>query len=216
MIRSITGMSGTKDDADSTSLSLSDSDDLVQKKRIKEILNLRHSYITARHEMQSSVRTGKLSNADGAELLKSRLDSFLLDIRPIILQSEHSNLWTTDHIGTIELQQRRTTTGGHCGAEVMVTADEIDINGLSQLLKINATFDRKWRRVHKHHGDRFSDRVGEVVDQSGLPDHTAVIDYRVFDEAFTKANDVLADLGLDVGLNENTDEAVDFDYSDLI
>nr|WP_159373852.1 hypothetical protein [Haloquadratum walsbyi]SPC48771.1 uncharacterized protein R5 [Haloquadratum walsbyi] len=208
-------MSGTKDDADSTSLSLSDDDDVVQKKRVKEILNLRHSYITARHEIRSSVRTGNLSDADGAELLKSRLDAFLLDIRPIILQSQHSSLWTTDHIGTIELQQRRTTIGGHSGAEVMVQADEIDIHGLSQLLKINATFDRKWRRVHKNHG-RFNDRVGEVVDQDGLQHPTAVIDYRVFDEAFTKANDILADIGLDVGLNENTDEAVDFDYSDLI
>lgn len=208
-------MSGTKDDADSTSLSLTDDDNVVQKKRIKEILNLRHGYITARHEIRSSVRTGNLSNADGAELLKSRLDSFLLDIRPIILRSEHASLWTTDHIGTIELQQRRTTMGGRGGPEVMVTADEIDIHGLSQLLKINATFDRKWRRVQKNHG-RFSDRVGEVVDQDGLQHPTAVIDSRIFDEAFTKANDVLADLGLDVGLNENDDEAVDFDYSDLI
>ncbi|CCC41970.1 hypothetical protein [Haloquadratum walsbyi] len=208
-------MSGTKDDADSTSLSLTDDDNVVQKKRIKEILNLRHGYITARHEIRSSVRTGNLSNADGAELLKSRLDSFLLDIRPIILRSEHASLWTTDHIGTIELQQRRTTMGGRGGPEVMVQGDEIDINGLGQLLKINATFDRKWRRVQKNHG-RFSDRVGEVVDQDGLQHPTAVIDSRIFDEAFTKANDVLADLGLDVGLNENDDEAVDFDYSDLI
>ena len=208
-------MSDTKDTTDSTGLSLTDDDDVVQTKRIKEILNLRHDYITARHEVRSSVRTADLSNADGAELLKSYLDSFLLDIRPIILQSEHADLWHTEHIATVELQQHRTTTGGHSGASVMVPADEIDIHGLGQLLKLNATFQRKWRRIHKHHG-RFDDQVGEGVDQDNLPTHTEVIDHRVMDEAFTKANDILASLGLDIGLQEDTTDVAEYDYSDLI
>jgi|APHM01.1.fsa_nt_gi hypothetical protein len=64
-------MSGTKDTTDDTDLSLDE--DIVQTKQIKEILSLRHAYIERRNEVQSAVRTGELTGADGAELLKGKV-----------------------------------------------------------------------------------------------------------------------------------------------
>jgi hypothetical protein len=210
-------MSGTKNTTDGTdALSLKDDDGAVQTQRIKEILNLRNEYITARNEVRSAVRTADLDQADGAELLKATLDSFLLDVRPIILQSDHADLWTNQFIATVELQSRKTTTGGHSGTTVAIPDDEIDIHGLQQLVKLNAAFDRKWRKVHAHHGPGFDDRMGDIVSQDNLPVHTAIIDHRVLDEAFTKTNDVLADLGLDIGLSDNANDIAEFDYSDLL
>jgi hypothetical protein len=183
------------------SVEIEDTNGTIEQHRIKEILDLRSDYIVTRNEVQASMRTGSLKNKNGAELIKAQLDSFLLGVRPIILQSEHADVWRTEHIATVELDEARARTKGHNNVPCIVESDEIEIRGLGQLLKINATFNRKWRKLITHRG-RFKNRVGDVVHDEGLPDHTEVIDIRVFDEAFTAAEDVLTELGFEMKLED--------------
>jgi hypothetical protein len=180
-----------------------DTDNTIESTRIKEILDLRSDYVIKRSEVRQSIRTGSIDNASGAEILKAVLDSFLLDIRTVILQSEYASVWTNEQIATIELPQRKSEAAGH-GSQPskIITADEIPLSGLSDLLKVNATVDRQWRRLVTHYG-RFDDTAGEVlVDE---PVHTDVVSPSTFDAGFMRANDVLAELGLEMQL-EDIDE----------
>jgi hypothetical protein len=183
------------------SVQIEDNDGTIEQHRIKEILDLRSDYITTRNEVRSAMRTGSLKDENGVELIKAALDSFLLGVRPVILQSEHADVWHNEHIATVKLNEARAQTKGHNNVPCIVEADEIDIHGLGQLLKINATFNRQWRKLITHHG-RFKDRVGDVMHDKSLPEHTEVIDFRVFDEGFTTAEDVLTQLGFEMQLED--------------
>lgn len=180
-----------------------DTDDTIESTRIKEILDLRSDYVIKRSEVRQSIRTGSIDNASGAEILKAVLDSFLLDIRTVILQSEYASVWTDEQIATIELPQRKEEAPGH-GSQPskIITADEIPLSGLSDLLKVNATIDRQWRRLVTHYG-RFDDTAGEVLTDE--PVHTDVVSPSTFDAGFMRANDVLCELGLEMQL-EDIDE----------
>jgi hypothetical protein len=194
-------MSGTKNTADSTTVQVEDTDGTIAQHRIKEVLDLRSQYITTRNEVRASTRTGSLDQADGAELIKASLDSFLLGVRPIILQSEHADVWTDRHIATVKLDESRAKTKGRNGTLCIVQSDEIDIHGLSQLLKINATFTRQWRELTENRG-RFKNHVGDIVHDNSLPEHTEIIDFRTFDEGFTLAEDVITQLGFEMNLED--------------
>lgn len=183
------------------SVQIEDNDGTIEQHRIKEILDLRSRYVTTRNEVQASMRTGSLTNEDGAELIKAALDSFLLGVRPIILQSEHADVWHNEHIATVELTEARAQTDGHNNVPCIIQSDEMEIHGLGQLLKINATFDRKWRKLITHHG-RFKDRVGDVMHNKSLPEHTEIINVNVFDEGFTTAEDALTQLGFEMTLED--------------
>jgi hypothetical protein len=183
------------------SVQVEDTDGTIAQHRIKEILDLRSQYITTRNEVRASTRTGSLDNSDGAELIKASLDSFLLGVRPIILQSDFDTVWTDKHIATVELNEARAKTDGRDGTLCIVESDNIDIHGLGQLLKINATFNRQWRELTTHRG-RFKDHVGDVIHDDSLPTHTEVIDFRTFDEGFTTAEDVLTELGFEMQLED--------------
>jgi hypothetical protein len=183
------------------SVQVEDTDGTIAQHRIKEILDLRSQYITTRNEVRASTRTGSLDNSDGAELIKASLDSFLLGVRPIILQSDFDTVWTDKHIATVELNEARAKTDGRDGTLCIVESDNIDIHGLGQLLKINATFTRQWRELTTHRG-RFKDHVGDVIHDDSLPTHTEIIDFRTFDEGFTTAEDVLTELGFEMQLED--------------
>jgi len=183
------------------SVQIEDNDNTIEQHRIKEILDLRSQYITTRNEVRASTRTESLSQADGAELIKASLDSFLLGVRPIILQSKYSDVWTDKHIATVKLDKSRSKTEGRNGTPCIIQSDEIDIHGLSQLLKINATFTRQWRELTENRG-RFKDHVGDVIHDDTLPEHTEIIDFRTFDEGFTVAEDVLTELGFEMNLED--------------
>lgn len=201
---------------DAATVELADDSEAVERTRIKQILEHRANYINTRSEARTLEETGRMRHRSAVESIKSKLDSFLLDIRPVVLDSEHADVWHSAHVATVELPEhttRRTNTPPP-HTDCIIPEERIEIHGLSDLLALDVTRKRQYhikRSKQRTRPDERSYRLGDAIDEY----EASVVDVDVLDTGFSRANDVLSQVGLDLGLSD-ADEIADFDYSDLI
>jgi len=216
------------DKNDKNRLSLDDDDDAVKRQRIKEILKYRSEYIKTRADIEANRKTGELENVYAMSQLKAVLDSFLLDIRPVILQSGFEDVWFDERVYELTIEERKQTDMGMLSQSGRVLPRiEIDITGLVEVVNQEVVFTRQWHEydeveppTDKHgHTMSWEDTPWDRPDPTGKPlgeKEVTTIPIDVLDTGFKIANDVLLEIGLDVGLSDDSNEEVNFDYSDLI
>lgn len=216
------------DKNDKNRLSLDDDDDAVKRQRIKEILKYRSEYIKTRADIEANRKTGELENVYAMSQLKAVLDSFLLDIRPVILQSRFEDVWFDERVYELTIEERKQTDMGMLSQSGRVLPRiEIDITGLVQVVNQEVVFTREWHEYDEvepptdAHGHimHWDETPWDRPDPTGEPlgeKEVTTIPIDVLDTGFKIANDVLLEIGLDVGLSDDSNEEVNFDYSDLI
>jgi|APHM01.1.fsa_nt_gi hypothetical protein len=215
------------DNIDDNRLSINDDDNAVKRQRIKEILNYRSQYITTRADVEATRKTGKANNVEAVTELKAVLDSYLLDIRPVILQSQYEDVWYDKHIYNFTLTEHIEEKPMLSKPAKILPRKQIEITGLVQLVKQDIVIAREWH-VHKDIApptdkrgramdweDSPFDRPSQTGDSLGERELSA-LPVDILDTGFKIANDVLLEIGLDVGLSDDTSEVAEFDYSDLI
>ena len=219
-------MSIEKDDKNR--LSLDDDDDAVKRQRIKEILKYRSEYIKTRADTEANRKTGELENVYAISQLKAVLDSFLLDIRHIILQSQFDDVWFSEPVYELTIEEQKQTDMGMLSQSGRVLPRiEIEIEGLVEVVNQEVVFTRQWHEYDEveppvnEHGRvlDWEDTPWDRPDPTGKPlgeKEVSTIPIDVLDTGFKIANDVLLEIGLDVGLSDDSNEEVNFDYSDLI
>lgn len=122
--------------------------DVVTDKRIKEILDIKHKYIDTRASVKIDYETGQSSKAESVTILKGILDSFLLDLRPLILNSQYSGIWNNHTITTLHLEQNMKRTNTMLSKPTIGVPEEIvEIEGLQQMVRTPATIERQYRYV---------------------------------------------------------------------
>ena len=215
-------------DRTDTRLSLDDEDDAVKRQRIKEILKYRSDYIKTRADIEANRKTGELENVYAMSQLKAVLDSFLLDVRPVILQSQFSDVWFDEHVYSLTIQEQKQTDMGMLSQSGRVLPRiEIEIEGLVEVVNQEVVFTRQWHEYDEvepptdAHGHTmpWEDTPFDRPDPTGEPlgeKQVSTIPIDVLDTGFKIANDVLLEIGLDVGLSDESSDIADFDYSDLI
>jgi hypothetical protein len=217
----------TPDRTDSR-LSLNDEDDAVKRQRIKEILKYRSEYIKTRADIEANRKTGELENVYAMSQLKAVLDSFLLDIRPVILQSRFEDVWFDERVYELTIEERKQTDMGMISQSGRVLPRiEINIEGLVEVVNQEVVFTRQWHEYDEVEPP--TDKYGHTMpwektpwdrpDPTGEPlgeTEVTTIPIDILDTGFKIANDVLLEIGLDVGLSDDSTDIADFDYSDLI
>jgi len=124
--------------------------DAVTDKRIKEILDIKHKYIDTRASVKIDYETGQSSKAESVTILKGILDSFLLDLRPLILNSQYSGIWNNHTITTLHLEQNLKRENTMLSKPTIGVPEEIvEIEGLQQMVRTPATIERQYRYVTK-------------------------------------------------------------------
>ena len=216
------------DKNDKNRLSLDDDDDAVKRQRIKEILKYRSEYIKTRADIEANRKTGELENVYAMSQLKAVLDSFLLDIRPVILQSRFEDVWFDERVYELTIEEQKKTDMGMISKSGRVLPRiEINITGLVQVVNQEVVFTREWHEYDEvepptdSHGHimHWDEAPWDRPDPTGEPlgeKEVTTIPIDVLDTGFKIANDVLLEIGLDVGLSDDSNEEVNFDYSDLI
>jgi hypothetical protein len=215
-------------DRTDTRLSLDDEDDAVKRQRIKEILKYRSDYIKTRADIEANRKTGELKNVYAMSQLKAVLDSFLLDIRPVILQSQFDDVWFSEPVYELTIQEQKQTDMGMLSQSGRVLPRiEINIEGLVEVVNQEVVFTRQWHKYDEvepptdAHGHTmpWEDTPWDRPDPTGEPlgeTEVTTIPIDILDTGFKIANDVLLEIGLDVGLSDDANDIAEFDYSDLI
>jgi len=215
-------------DRTDTRLSLDDEDDAVKRQRIKEILKYRSDYIKTRADIEANRKTGELKNVYAMSQLKAVLDSFLLDIRPVILQSQFDDVWFSEPVYELTIQEQKQTDMGMLSQSGRILPRiEINIEGLVEVVNQEVVFTRQWHKYDEvepptdAHGHTmpWEDTPWDRPDPTGEPlgeTEVTTIPIDILDTGFKIANDVLLEIGLDVGLSDNANDIAEFDYSDLI
>ena len=215
-------------DRTDTRLSLEDEDDAVKRQRIKEILKYRSDYIKTRADIEANRKTGELENVYAMSQLKAVLDSFLLDVRPVILQSQFSDVWFDEPVYELTIQEQKQTDMGMLSQSGRVLPRiEIEIEGLVEVVNQEVVFTRQWHKYDEVEPP--TNEYGRVLDWEDTPfdrpdptgeplgeTEVTTIPIDILDTGFKIANDVLLEIGLDVGLSDESSDIADFDYSDLI
>lgn len=129
--------------------------DVITEQRIKEILSIKHQYIDTRATVKIEYETGDRTKAEAVTVLKNILDSFLLDIRPLILSSQYSGVWNNHKITTIRLEEQIERTDTMLSKPTIGVPEEvIQINGFKQMIETPATFEREYQYVTQEFNSR--------------------------------------------------------------
>ncbi|CCC41964.1 hypothetical protein [Haloquadratum walsbyi] len=223
----MSGTNDTTDGIDDNRLSINDDDGDVKRQRVKEILNYRSQYIKTRADVESARKSGEVGNVQAITQLKAVLDSFLLDIRPVILQSQHEDVWYDRHVYNITLDEHIEKEPTLSKPAEILPRRQIEITGLVQLIQQDIVVAREWHEYNDIRKPTNRDGIAMEWEDSPFdrPSHTgdplgetelSALPVDVLDSGFKIANDVLLEIGLDVGLSDDTSEIAEFDYSDLI
>jgi hypothetical protein len=175
-------------DDDPADLVADDRDDLAQDHRLNEILKTRRRVLEHRTQLRHAIHRGELHEIHAATEYRDVLESYLIDLEPVFIDSDKAHVWHREHIGTwtLKIPGDKPTGPAFRGQGTESMAREASVHGLSDILAMPNPITITQEMPTRNGTD--------------TEEHEFQIPFELLDRAFRTANRALNDWGLELQL----------------